>query len=235
MAGKVHIADPEVLDRIKIRIYPKLRADGHIRGDDVSFEAESQHHPAGLMPLGAYSYTHSVFNAAWIGRYCSISNNVRVMGAHHPTDWITTSPVLFNRRKRLRHGFPWTPPSTPFEPKGRPVTIGHDVWIGQDVLLRDGIHVGNGAIVAAGSVVTRDVAPYAIVGGNPARKIRERIPNEVAQALGALEWRRYDFSDLAHLPFEDPASFVDAFPSLETLREVPERRMTLREHISACQ
>jgi hypothetical protein len=86
--------------------------------------------------------------------------------------------------------------------------LGHDVWIGSDVMLMSGITVGDGAIVAAGSVVTKDVPPYAIVGGAPAKLIRWRHPPEIIAALQELAWWRYNLADLQDLDFANPARFV---------------------------
>jgi hypothetical protein len=98
-------------------------------------------------------------------------------------------------------------------PQKRPPVIGNDVWIGADVTLMAGITVGDGAILATGSVVTRDVEPYAIVGGAPAKWIRWRHPPEIAAALQELAWWRYSLADLQDLDFAHPASFIEHLSS----------------------
>ncbi len=70
--------------------------------------------------------------------------------------------------------------------------IGNDVWIGMDTTIMPGIKIGDGAIIAAKSVVTRDVAPYTIVGGNPANKIKERFSNEIIEELLQIQWWHFD-------------------------------------------
>jgi hypothetical protein len=99
--NRFRCTDLGLVEALPMRFYPKLRAGHVLNNASAKFERHSQHNPKGLMPLGAYSYSHSVFNADWIGRYCSISENVRVMGASHPHHWVTTSPVQYQPRRRF--------------------------------------------------------------------------------------------------------------------------------------
>jgi acetyltransferase-like isoleucine patch superfamily enzyme len=117
-----------------------------------------------------------------IGRFCSIANEVTIMlGGEHRTDWITTYP--FNRLVEEAQSIPGHPAS-----KGD-VTIGNDVWIGRNVLILSGVSIGDGAVIGAGSVISRDVGPYAVVAGNPARLIRYRyLPDQIEQLLNIAWW-----------------------------------------------
>src|SRR3989442_11193356 len=111
-----------------------------------------------------------------IGRFCSIAPGVAILvGGEHCIDWVSTYPfmILFERAK----GLPW-----PARTKGD-VVIGHDVWIGQDALILSGVTIGNGAVIGARSVVTRDVEPYSIVMGVPARHVRFRFDLATIEAL----------------------------------------------------
>ena len=133
-----------------------------------------------------------------IGRYCSIATGVVIgQGRHsHPMDWLTT------------HNFPSNPkligrPIIRDEPR-RPSSIGHDVWIGRDVLILDGLTVGTGAVIGAQSLVNKDVPPYAIVAGTPARVIRYRFPPEVIERLLASRWWELPLEVLGELPLDDP-------------------------------
>ena len=117
----------------------------------------------------------------FIGKYCSFAEGVTILlGGEHRIDWVTTYPfnVLFPEARAFT-GHPTT--------KGN-VVIGNDVWIGTDALILSGVHVADGAVVAARSVVTRDVAPFSIVGGNPARHIKFRFPDETINHLLAIAW-----------------------------------------------
>ncbi|WP_458097231.1 CatB-related O-acetyltransferase [Roseomonas sp. WA12] len=118
-----------------------------------------------------------------IGRYCSIAQGVVIfLGGNHRTDWVSTYP--FN-------SLPAWPEAAGIG--GHPatrgdVTVGSDVWIGEGASILSGISIGHGAVIGARSVVTRSVAPYAIVAGNPARLIRRRFPAHVVDALLEAAW-----------------------------------------------
>ncbi len=102
---------------------------------------------------------------------------------------------------------------TPFS-HTKPAVIGNDVWIGQNAVIMDGVHVGDGAIVAAGAVVTKDVPPYAIVGGVPARVIKYRFDAGTIKELSELKWWELSDGEIASLP-------VDNVPAcLARLREI---------------
>ncbi|MGN1215928.1 MAG: CatB-related O-acetyltransferase [Candidatus Cryptobacteroides sp.] len=137
--------------------------------------------------LGDYSYVGRnccILNAT-IGNYCSIADNVTIGPGRHPLDRFSTSPVFYNDGNYL--GIFAKTHSAPFEDYA-PVSVGNDVWIGVGVTILDGVTVGNGAVLAAGAVVTRDVPPYAIVGGVPARVIGQRNPQVNPEILAESEW-----------------------------------------------
>lgn len=116
-----------------------------------------------------------------IGKFCSIAEGVTIMlGGEHRTDWVTTYP--FNALLEGAEQFKGHPKS-----KGD-VIIGNDVWIGREALIMSGVTIGNGAVVAAGSVVTKNVPPYTIVGGNPAKVIRSRFHERIINALQNIMW-----------------------------------------------
>ncbi|WP_347313008.1 CatB-related O-acetyltransferase [Defluviimonas sp. SAOS-178_SWC] len=204
--------------------------------DDTGFEARSQHHPAGLMPLGAFSYAQSYDPLIErVGRYCSIGTGLRVMGDGHPTNWVSSSPVFYRLRRMRRWSGTASRPDLPdYRSAPEPVAIGNDVWIGDDVLLKGGITVADGAIIAARSVVTRDVPPYTIVGGVPARVIRPRFSPDLARALLGLAWWRYPAWQLAELDISAPEDFVAQFAAASEGWDVlPEERLTIKEHVDA--
>jgi acetyltransferase-like isoleucine patch superfamily enzyme len=116
-----------------------------------------------------------------IGKFCSIAQGVTiVLGGGHRPDWVTTYPFsyIFDEFKNTQ-GLPAT--------KGN-VVIGNDVWIGINSLILSGVHIGDGAIIGACSVVTKDVEPYTIVAGNPAKVIRKRFDQETIDKLLRIKW-----------------------------------------------
>lgn len=115
-----------------------------------------------------------------IGNYCSIARNVTVLNANHPMERASMHPLFYDSKLGA---------SNMFSLERKALTIGHDVWIGQDVIITKGCtHIGNGAVIGAGSIVTKDIAPYDIVAGNPARIIRRRFNDEIIKELEESHW-----------------------------------------------
>ncbi|MGF1500781.1 MAG: chloramphenicol acetyltransferase [Paracoccaceae bacterium] len=146
--------------------------------------------------LGAYSYTDrccDIANAD-IGKFANIASFVRIGATDHPMHLACQHHMLY------RSASYWDDAEDDaafFEARtARRIRIGHDVWIGHMAMIRPEIRIGHGAVVAMGAVVTRDVAPYQIVGGNPARPIRDRHPPEIAEGLMALAWWDWDHATL---------------------------------------
>ena len=142
-----------------------------------------------------------------IGRYCSIAGSVSILlGGEHRPDWVTTYPfnVLHPSAVHIV-GHPAT--------RGD-VVIGNDVWLGQGAVILSGVTIGDGACIAGYSLVTKDVAPYAIVGGNPARLIRSRFPPEQVEALLRIAWWNWPEDELPRwfdlLLSGDIQAFIDA-------------------------
>ena len=148
------------------------------------------------MEVGKYTYGHEGINVmSWgseskliIGSFCSVGAWVKVfLGGSHRVDWITTFPFshihedIFPMETKTEH-----PVS-----KGD-VIIGNDVWLGYEVTIMSGVKIGDGAVVAANSVVTKDVEPYSIVGGNPAKFIRKRFDDETIKHLLEIKWWNWD-------------------------------------------
>ncbi|WP_284641760.1 xenobiotic acyltransferase family protein [Paenibacillus silviterrae] len=120
-----------------------------------------------------------------IGKYCSIGPNCMIGMPEHPLHYVSTSPATYGPGNRLQLQSLWNDVS-------RPPKIGNDVWIGINATILQGVTVGDGAIIAAGSVVTKDVPPYAIVGGIPAKVLKYRFGEEQIDFL--LRWRWWDLS-----------------------------------------
>jgi len=173
----------------------------------------------GPFALGAFSSIspsdgvgHFLHNVS-IGRYCSLAAGVWIAPYEHPAEWLTTSaasydaPTLFGWAERLL-GRPGPAPQ-PCE-TGKPVTLGNDVWIGRGALVKGGVAIGDGAIVAAHAVVTKDVPPYAIVGGVPAKVLRYRFDEATIRELLDLRWWDCDLAELAPLDWSDVPGCVRA-------------------------
>lgn len=116
-----------------------------------------------------------------VGAYCSFARGVQIfLGGEHRTEWVSTYPFsALDRRFASINGHPKT--------RGD-VRIGNDVWIGREAMVMSGVTVGDGAVIGARAVVTRDVAPYSIVAGNPATVVRNRFPQETIDRLLAVAW-----------------------------------------------
>ena len=148
------------------------------------------------MSFGRYTYGNP--QICWstndtkltIGNFCSIAANVKIyLGGNHRTDWVTTYPFgsihqnIFNS----------------FDGEGHPATkgdviIGNDVWIGENVTIMSGVTIGDGAVIANNSHVVKNVEPYSLTGGNPARHIKYRFTNEQIEKLLKIKW--WDWDDI---------------------------------------
>lgn len=182
-----------------------------------------------LWPMGAFSYGESNLPAAVsVGRYCAIARICRVLRDRHPIEWATMSSVTYDaypspqcpdgRTGYLAHiaahddfnsgEFPatWPPASV-----AGGTRIEHDVWICEDVQLARDVTIGTGAVVAAGAVVTKDVPPYMVVGGVPARVIRPRFSEKLVERFLQSKWWEYDVSVLKACDYRNPKKFLDDF------------------------
>ncbi|WGF92211.1 CatB-related O-acetyltransferase [Aequorivita marisscotiae] len=137
--------------------------------------------------IGRYTYVGSncTFNNVEIGSFCSISRNINIGYSSHPINFISTSPIFFSPRNGT--GSKWVNQRF-YDDAPKKTFIGHDVWIGANSSVMSGITIGNGAIVGAHSVVTKDIEPYSIVGGVPAKLIRKRFPDKVINSLQSIKW-----------------------------------------------
>ena len=124
-----------------------------------------------------------MFNAK-IGKFCSIASGVSIGPGIHKMDGVSTHPVFYLQNTPLKKKFS----DKDLIKSSKTTTIGHDVWIAERAILIDGISIGTGAIIAAGSVVTKDVEPYSIVGGIPAKHIKYRFDEKERELLLASQW-----------------------------------------------
>jgi acetyltransferase-like isoleucine patch superfamily enzyme len=159
--------------------------------------------------VGAFSYaqSNSIIVNASIGKFCSIASDVKIGMAEHPLIWVSTSPVFYDMSQPL--------PMALTEEKNHfgqqiQTSIGSDVWIGQGAIVKSGVSISVGSVIGAGSVVTKDIAPYTIVAGNPARPIRQRFSQEISDALSTSRWWDLDSEILRELSvyFKTPEIFL---------------------------
>jgi acetyltransferase-like isoleucine patch superfamily enzyme len=141
----------------------------------------------------SYIGRNSIVQNASIGSFCSIANDVFIGLGTHPTAHFSTSPLFY----RVANTFNLKLIDDDYEfAEYRPIEIGNDVWIGTRAIILDGVKIGDGAIVAANAVVTKDVPPYAIVGGVPAMVIRYRFSPEKIEQLLKLQWWSWPLNDI---------------------------------------
>lgn len=143
---------------------------------------------------GSYVCDNSNVSNCKIGRFCSISNHVLRVSGSHPTDFVTTHPAFYSKEHPCGLSYVCEDKyaEKTYLEGSYQVKIENDVWIGTGATLFDGVTIGNGAIIAAGAVVNKDVPPYAIVGGVPAKVIRYRFPEEVIEKLEKSCWWKKD-------------------------------------------
>jgi acetyltransferase-like isoleucine patch superfamily enzyme len=168
------------------------------------------------MKVGRYTYGQNNINLfSWgegsqlhIGSFCSIGGNIKVfLGGNHRTDWVTTYPFghvelgTFNKFNGQGH------PKTNGD-----VVIGNDVWIGTNTTIMSGVKIGDGSVVANNSHVVKDVPPYSIVGGNPAKIIKYRFDDEIISSLLKLKWWDMDEQIINEIsPLLCSSNFDDLF------------------------
>lgn len=176
--------------------------------------------------IGAFTYTNGnccFQNVESIGRFCAISEDVRIGHASHPVHSlcghnVITGHVSYHKAFHSRDF------SKEYETinnhycgldigkKARPAVVGNDVWIGTRASILSGITIGDGAVIGLGAVVTKDVAPYHIVAGNPAKIIGKRFNDDVIEKLLELQWWKYGPDLLNNMQLFDPNIFI---PKLE--------------------
>lgn len=140
--------------------------------------------------LGKYSYIgeNCYVESTEIGSFCSIASGCSIGGAVHPMEHVSTSPVFLSSDNVMKKSFV----TTDFN-SFKNTYIGNDVWVGAGVFVKSGVKIADGAVVGMGSVVTKDIGPYEIWGGNPAHLIRKRFSDDVIEKLLASAW--WDCSD----------------------------------------
>jgi hypothetical protein len=161
--------------------------------------------------MADYSYVVNDSDVIYttIGKFCSIAAHTRINPGNHPMQRASQShftyraSAYFDDAEDDADFFAWR--------RSTPVTIGHDVWIGHGAIILPGRTIGTGAVVAGGAIVTKDVAPYTIVAGNPAKPIRRRFPEAIAERLLALAWWDWEHARLREALADFRSLPVEAF------------------------
>jgi len=179
--------------------------------------------------MGAFSYVMGGFlYGTHIGRYCSLSNGLHIGQGDHPLGWLSSHPFQYQKLKlsgapRLldRRLYLADVEATREElieavPKPRRTTIGHDVWIGHGVSVVNGVTIGTGCAIGLGAVVTKDLEPYSVAVGVPARVIRKRFDEASIERLLRTQWWHYAPWQLRHVEFNRIERALD---QIEQLRE----------------
>ena len=154
--------------------------------------------------VGRFTYINAkstIYPNTEIGRYVSIAKSCEIGAFDHPIEWLSSSPIQYNMKLHFPD-YKETLKQFDFE-RPQKTQIGNDVWIGAGVIVRKGVNIGDGAVVAANAVVSKDVPPFAIVGGVPAKLIRYRFNEETVEKLKVLQWWNLPTEKLSTVEFND--------------------------------
>lgn len=181
--------------------------------------------------IGKYTCISDVhfYGAIKIGRYCTVAETARVGACNHPINFLTTHTIAYYSGHNLHYDTDYMEIKRQHEynyynnknnsrmekfiqeQKAEGdyyVVIGNDVWIATNTVILSGVTIGDGAVIAAGAIVTKDVPPYAVVGGVPARILKYRFDEKTIEKLLELKWWNYDLKDIKHLDFTDVESCI---------------------------
>jgi acetyltransferase-like isoleucine patch superfamily enzyme len=182
----------------------KLRFKNAIIDKGCSFDSKSKLHPnvhvlenciINNSEINSYTYLgkNCLVQNTTIGKFCSIANEVLIGLGNHPLDLLSTSPLFY----RIHNPFQLKLVEQNLDVvEYKPIEIGNDVWIGTRSIIMDGVIIGHGAVIAANSVVTKNIPAYAVVGGVPAKVIKNRFTDSKITELLELKWWEWDLKKI---------------------------------------
>ena len=188
-----------ILDKLKLTSYHRRR-----RKYDIGEHTYIQHNTV-------------LSDTVHIGKYCSIADYVAMGFGDHPMTTLSTSPFQYMNNDSKAFGDIDVPKSNLIKRAFKDTNIGNDVWIGYRAFIKAGVTIGDGAVIGAGAVVTKDVEPYAIVGGVPAKLIKYRFDENIRNQLLDLKWWDLPEKFIATLPFDNVEKCI------EKIKEYKER------------
>lgn len=215
--GVQHTLDAKSVARFWGRLEPPVRiADSKLFHDTF---------------LGAFTYlSGGLFYHTHAGRYCSFAYGLHVGQGNHPMEWLSTHPFQYQNlvfsvgdefADREIYEADAAEADNSRVPKPGRTLIGNDVWVGQGAYIGNGVTVGDGAVIGARSVVVKDVPPYAIVVGTPARIVRYRFSPELVDRLLRVRWWRFAPWQIRSANFADPTEALDRIELLEAEGMIP--------------
>lgn len=198
-----------MLIKYPLRLFNKISFRATVVDCEIHKTSVVEHHAnVRYSEIDRYTYVSarsSVIHTK-VGSFCSIAAGVAIGGGAHDIDAVSTSPV-FNKGKNI---FGVNFGNIQFSPYKK-TTIGNDVWIGNRALVLQGVTIGDGAVIGAGSVVTKDIPPYEVWAGNPAKKIKDRFDDQTKEKLLNIQWWEMSEEKLKKLGdlFSDPKKLIE--------------------------
>ena len=209
----------DLSDRDFLKFYGRIEAPVQISNTKVFHD----------FSFGAFSYiTGGFLFHTHVGRYSSLSNGLHIGQSGHPIEWLSTNPFQYQRppfiaapgfldrglfeedQKHVR------PELSKMLSTHKPTIIGNDVWLGHGVYVKNGVKIGDGCVVGSRSVVTKDIPPYSVAYGTPAKVARLRFSEDVVERLVSLKW--WDFApwQLRHVEFPNIIKALDQIAELRS-------------------
>ncbi len=212
------------LGKISIQCYSNLTIGCYGNSSKKIFEVPIQFGGGNIDAdfIGAFTYFCKNLNAKFIskiGRFCVIEENVTIGIHDHSVNMLSPSPIFYWPESKFKDYHSWKnnddfvnknryKHQLDISGKSNKIEIGNDVWIGYGATILNGVKIGDGAVIATGAVVTKDVEPYTIVGGVPAKPIKKRFSQDVIDRLMKIQWWDYGFDFLKNVDMSDPYKFI---------------------------